>query len=799
MTDQTIDLSGWKMDDEADQFAGAATLEGVSNLAPGQSAIFVELKDGTKVEKFTNFWFGSSVPPGFLIGTYDGPGLGAGGDAVNVFNSNGDHITGVKFGASTTNVSFDNAVGLGTYSTTLPEVTTLSAVGANGAFEAHDQIGSPGAIANPTVPPAPDVRVTEVHPTSSSGPVAGDWFELTNMGDTAVDLTGWKADDDSNSFAAGGALLGVTTLPAGASAVFLENSSQAAAFTAAWFPDGLPSGFLLGAYGNAGIGLGSGGDQVNVFNAAQEKVTGVSFGASTTGVSFDNAAGLGDASSTPPPLVTTKSVAGVDGAFTNGHGEVASPGTIVNAPVPPSVAITEVAPWGSGSAAYGADWFELTNTGSTAVDLSGWKMDDSSHSIAAAVALEGVATLAPGESAIFLELEHAVAKAAAFEAAWFPAGVPAGFQIGHYEGSGVGLSTSGDAVNVFDATGTSVTGVSFGASTTGVSFDNAAGLGDPATPPLISTLSKAGHNGAFVNSHAEIGSPWATSGDVGLLAAVAPTFPAQAANTIGQGQWVTVTNEGFAPVTISRVRIEEADDASAGDFLVGADRCTGEAIAVGGTCRIQVRFAPGRENAASSASLSIASDAVNSPLRVSLAATSGGLPEGPKGDKGDTGDPGTPGDKGDKGDQGDPGQQGDKGDTGPKGDTGATGPQGPAGPAGPQGPAGKNGRNGKDGVVEFLATGSNAQARVGQSAHLKFRVKNRTAGDLRGARLSASSLGVKGTSSVAVGTIKAGRNEAVTLDLAVGRNASLGRHRVKVELKVGGHTITQAVVVKVTR
>ena len=48
-------------------------------------------------------------------------------------------------------------------------------------------------------------------------------------------------------------------------------------------------------------------------------------------------------------------------------------------------------------------------------------------------------------------------------------------------------------------------------------------------------------------------------------------------------------------------------------------------------------------------------------------------------------------------------------------------------------------------------------------------------------------------------TIKAGHSGTVTLDLQVGRNASLGRHRVKVELKAGGHTVTQTVVVKVTR
>ena len=54
--------------------------------------------------------------------------------------------------------------------------------------------------------------------------------------------------------------------------------------------------------------------------------------------------------------------------------------------------------------------------------------------------------------------------------------------IGHYGGSGVGLSTGGDAVNLFDANGNRVTGIAFGASPSAApfaSFDNTAGVGRP--------------------------------------------------------------------------------------------------------------------------------------------------------------------------------------------------------------------------------------------------------------------------------------------------------------------------------
>jgi uncharacterized protein YjiK len=63
---------------------------------------------------------------------------------------------------------------------------------------------------------------------------------------------------------------------------------------------------------------------------------------------------------------------------------------------PASLIISEVSPWSSGDSPYAADWFEVTNTGPHAVDLTGWKMDDNSNSFGNAVALTGVATLAPG-------------------------------------------------------------------------------------------------------------------------------------------------------------------------------------------------------------------------------------------------------------------------------------------------------------------------------------------------------------------------------------------------------------------
>jgi uncharacterized protein YjiK len=823
----TVDLTGWKVDDDSNSFGSAIALTGVSSLAPGQSAIFIE-GSATTADNFKTAWFGASVPAGFKIGTYTGSGIGfgTGGDQVNVFNAIGTHVAGVKFGAATTGKTFDNAAGLGSGAGPAPTISTLSVAGQNGAFTVGSETGSPG-----TSPVTSPLIISEVAPWGSSDATyAADWWELTNTGSSTIDLTGWKVDDSSNAFATAIALNGVSTLAPGQSAIFLEGTATTAAtFTSAWFGASVPAGFQIGYYSGAGIGLGNGGDALNVFNATGDRVTGVSFGAATNNVSFDNHAGVGGFT-LPLPAISALSVVGQFGAF-GAHDEIGSPGTITSPPPPPpSVAITEASPSSSSNGVYGADWFELTNTGTTAVDLTGWKMDDSSNALATAVPMIGVSSLAPGASAIFVEGD--AAKAAAFTTAWFGASPPAGFAIGSYTGSGVGLSSSGDAVNVFNAAGDRMTGVSFGASTTTATFDNAAGLGSATLPlPVISTLSAVGTHGAFT-AGTEIGSPGTIvqPPPVGpRIATDTPAFPAQAAGTTGPGRWVTVTNTGDADVTITRVAIREADDDSAGDFLLTSDRCTDATLAPGATCKVQVRFAPGRENATSTASLSFSSNAPGSPTLVALTATSTGLPagpagptgptgpggptggdgptgpqgpggsQGPTGPRGPSGDDGADGTNGAKGDAGTPGQNGAKGDTGsigPAGPLGLMGPQGPAGPKGDTGAAGKNG------TFSFSATRSAVSVRRGRTVTLSFVMANRTTATVGAATATASApaaLRLTGTRSVKLPSLNAGKSRTLRLRLKIGRTATLGRHTLKVQLKVGGRSVTRTVAIRVTR
>ncbi len=211
-----------------------------------------------------------------------------------------------------------------------------------------------------------------------------------------------------------------------------------------------------------------------------------------------------------------------------------------------TVIISEVAPWSSGNSPVGADWFEVTNTGNIAANITGWRMDDNSNAFGNSVALNGITSIAPGESVIFLETSNLTATAAAFRNNWFGANPPAGLQIGNYSGSGVGLSTGGDAVNLYNAAGVLQANVSFGASTTSApyrSFDNAAGVNNAA----ISQLSAVGVNGAFIalNSANEIGSP-------GKISCPVITVTATAGSIACHGGTTTVTVNaigGTAPYT----------------------------------------------------------------------------------------------------------------------------------------------------------------------------------------------------------------------------------------------------------
>lgn len=113
-----------------------------------------------------------------------------------------------------------------------------------------------------------------------------------------------------------------------------------------------------------------------------------------------------------------------------------------------------------------------------AIDITGWKLDDNSGSFVRGVSLTGITSIAPGESVIFLETNSVADKSATFLLNWFGTNPPANLQMGDYTGPGVGLGTTGDPINIYNASGVLQANVAFGASPSSpfATFNNAAGL-----------------------------------------------------------------------------------------------------------------------------------------------------------------------------------------------------------------------------------------------------------------------------------------------------------------------------------
>lgn len=148
------------------------------------------------------------------------------------------------------------------------------------------------------------------------------------------------------------------------------------------------------------------------------------------------------------------------------------------------------------------DWFELTNFGDTAADLTNYRVDDSSFTISTSLALGGIISVAPGESVVFTEGSTANPNSniAAFRTNW---SLGAATQVGGYGGLGIGLAAAGDGVTLFTDTaanfGTELTGpfgglirISFGVATAGTSFNWTYDATGASTSPATGQLTTAG-------------------------------------------------------------------------------------------------------------------------------------------------------------------------------------------------------------------------------------------------------------------------------------------------------------------
>jgi hypothetical protein len=159
------------------------------------------------------------------------------------------------------------------------------------------------------------------------------------------------------------------------------------------------------------------------------------------------------------------------------------------------------------------------------------------------------------------------------------------------------------------------------------------------------TLTGAGGGGGSSFSEApatDVSAPRATTAAASVtITYLAPTV-AQSTGTLAfsgtqplgvasASQSLTVTDSGSAPLTVSAMQLSGADP---DDFVI-TDGCQ-QPIAAGASCSVDVRFSPEAQGARS-ATLTLVTDAENTPAPVALSGTGGSLPQGAAGPAGATG------------------------------------------------------------------------------------------------------------------------------------------------------------------
>jgi hypothetical protein len=173
------------------------------------------------------------------------------------------------------------------------------------------------------------LKITEVESAQADGEHQ-DWWELTNFGPSPVDLIGYKFDDSSSAVASS-ITLSTASLPIapGESIIFVETLTPELFRT--WWGAGLSLDTKVITYTGSGLGLGAGGDVVNVWDATDTLVDRVTFGQATAGVSFGYDVDTG--------IFGGLSQVGIGGAFAAfENGDIGSPGIIV-VPEPSSLAL----------------------------------------------------------------------------------------------------------------------------------------------------------------------------------------------------------------------------------------------------------------------------------------------------------------------------------------------------------------------------------------------------------------------------------------------------------------------------
>ena len=322
-----VDMTGWSFDDDS-EIAGTVDLSAFGTVAAGESVILTE----TNAADFRTAW---SLCDNVKVIGGNATNLGR-DDEINLFDASSQLVDRLKYGDDTlggprtqNKSAWVSAAGLGA---NIIIDWTLSALGdgENSIASTGGDIGSPGRSTRATVPfdacpvLAGAMRITEYMYSGANG----EFIEFTNVGNAALDLSGWSFSDSAEVPGAVD-LSAYGSVAAGESVILTETAADA--FRTDWnLCDGVK---VIG--GNT-VNLGR-ADEINIYDAADTRIDRLTYNDQTLGgprtqnaSAWVSAAGLGANNVLDWTLST---VGDAEGSHASTGADIGSPGKSTRATV----------------------------------------------------------------------------------------------------------------------------------------------------------------------------------------------------------------------------------------------------------------------------------------------------------------------------------------------------------------------------------------------------------------------------------------------------------------------------------